>query len=55
MRYEDGKPVGVTSIVLSTQHADERQTSDDIRAIVEPYIREVLPDGLDHRATRNGG
>lgn len=45
LRYEDGKPVGVTSIVLSTQHAEESQTSDDIRAIVEPYIREVLPEG----------
>jgi S-adenosylmethionine synthetase len=45
VRYENGKPVGVTSIVLSTQHADETQTSDDIRAIVEPYITEVLPDG----------
>lgn len=43
VRYEDGKPVGVSSIVLSTQHADESQNSDDIRAIVEPYIREVLP------------
>ena len=46
MRYEDGKPVEVTSIVLSTQHADESQSSDDIRAIVEPYIREVLPSGM---------
>lgn len=45
VRYENGKPVGVTSIVLSTQHADESQTSDDIRQIVEPYIREVLPEG----------
>jgi S-adenosylmethionine synthetase len=43
VRYENGKPVEVTSIVLSTQHADINQTSDDIRAIVEPYIREVLP------------
>ncbi len=43
LRYEDGKPVEVTSIVLSTQHESEDQTSDDIRAIVEPYIREVLP------------
>ena len=43
VRYENGKPVEVTSIVLSTQHADEAQTSEDIRAIVEPYIREVLP------------
>lgn len=45
VRYENGKPVGVSSIVLSTQHADETQASDDIRAIVEPYIREVLPEG----------
>lgn len=43
--YEDGKPVGVSSIVLSTQHADESQTSHDIKAIVEPYIQEVLPEG----------
>src|SRR6056297_3082478 len=43
VRYEDGKPVEVTSVVLSTQHESEDQTSDDIRAIVEPYIREVLP------------
>jgi len=43
LRYEDGKPVEVTSIVLSTQHAKENQNSDYIRGIVEPYIREVLP------------
>ena len=43
LRYEDGEPVEITSIVLSTQHSDESQTSDDIRAIVEPYIREVVP------------
>ncbi len=49
--YEDGKPVGVSSIVLSTQHADVSQTSDDIRAIVEPYIREVLPSGWITEAT----
>lgn len=45
VRYVNGQPVGVSSIVLSTQHADESQSSDDIRAIVEPYIREVLPEG----------
>jgi S-adenosylmethionine synthetase len=45
LRYEDGKPVEVTSIVLSTQHLDEAMTSDDVRAVVEPYIREVLPEG----------
>ncbi|MDP4033344.1 MAG: methionine adenosyltransferase [Pseudorhodobacter sp.] len=45
LRYEDGKPVEVASIVLSTQHEFESQTSDDVRAIVEPYVREVLPSG----------
>ena len=43
VRYEGGKPVGVTQVVLSTQHLDEDLTSDDIREMVEPYIREVLP------------
>ena len=45
VRYENGKPVGVTSIVLSTQHLDEAMTSDDVRLVVEPYIRETLPVG----------
>lgn len=43
--YRDGKPVAVSSIVLSTQHLDESLSSADIRAIVEPYITEVLPEG----------
>ncbi len=45
LRYADGKPVEVTSIVLSTQHEHKKQKSKDIRAIVEPYILEVLPQG----------
>jgi S-adenosylmethionine synthetase len=45
VRYEDGRPVEVTSIVLSTQHTSKRQTSKVIRGIVEPYIREILPEG----------
>jgi S-adenosylmethionine synthetase len=51
LRYEDGMPVAVTSIVLSTQHALEAQTSADIRAIVEPHIRSVLPSGWITEAT----
>ncbi|MCJ8335602.1 MAG: methionine adenosyltransferase [Epibacterium sp.] len=43
--YRDGKPVGVSSLVLSTQHLEESLTSNDIRAIVEPYFNEVLPEG----------
>ncbi len=45
VRYEGDMPVEVTSLVLSTQHLDENMTSADVRAVVEPYIRDVLPDG----------
>lgn len=44
VRYEGGKPVGVTQVVLSTQHTDESLSSSDIRTIVEPYIRKTLPE-----------
>jgi len=44
VKYQDGIPTGVTSIVLSTQHLDGKMTSADVRSVVEPYIREVLPD-----------
>ncbi|MDR6953448.1 S-adenosylmethionine synthetase [Ancylobacter sp. 3268] len=43
VRYEGGKPVEVTQIVLSTQHLDAELSSHDVRNIVEPYIREALP------------
>ena len=49
--YRDGVPVGVSSIVLSTQHLDASMTSADVRAVVEPYIRETLPDGWITGAT----
>ena len=46
VRYENGKPKEAVSIVLSTQHTDEKQTSEDIRRIVEPYIRKALGEVL---------
>ncbi|OUD09985.1 methionine adenosyltransferase [Marivivens niveibacter] len=49
--YRGGQPVGVSSLVLSTQHLDESLSSADVRAIVEPYIRETLPDGWLSDAT----
>ena len=45
VRYENGKPVEATQIVVSTQHTDEKQTSDDIKAIVTPYVKAALPEG----------
>ncbi len=45
VRYDSGKPVEVTQIVLSTQHLDADLSSHDVRNIVEPYIRKALPEG----------
>jgi len=45
VRYENGKPVEATQIVVSTQHLDEKLSSNDVRAIIEPYVRKALPDG----------
>ena len=45
VRYENGKPKEAVSIVLSTQHTDPNQSSDDIRKIVEPYVRQAIPNG----------
>ncbi|MCP4779561.1 MAG: methionine adenosyltransferase [Hyphomicrobium sp.] len=44
VRYEDGKPVGVTQIVISHQHIDEDLPSTKIREIVEPYVTNTLPE-----------
>jgi S-adenosylmethionine synthetase len=45
VRYEDGKPVGVTQIVVSHQHIDEDLSSRQVREIVEPYVHKALPQG----------
>jgi S-adenosylmethionine synthetase len=43
--YEGGKPVRATSIVLSTQHKAGLSPAD-VKAIVQPYIEKVLPEGF---------
>ena len=45
VRYQNGKPVEATQIVLSTQHLDAAMTSHDVRAVVEPYVLKALPEG----------
>jgi S-adenosylmethionine synthetase len=44
LRYVDGRPVGATAVVVSTQHADSISV-DDVREIVRPHVVNVLPDG----------
>ncbi|MCX7646966.1 MAG: methionine adenosyltransferase [Rhodobacteraceae bacterium] len=45
VRYADGRPVGVTQIVVSHQHLVKGLSGDDVKAIVRPYVEQVLPDG----------
>jgi S-adenosylmethionine synthetase len=44
LRYENRVPVAATSIVVSTQHLDEAMTSEDVREVVEPFVRQVMPE-----------
>ncbi|HEY0923636.1 methionine adenosyltransferase [Rheinheimera pacifica] len=41
--YEDGKPVGIDAVVLSTQHCDTISTADLREAVMETIIKPVLP------------
>lgn len=51
LAYENNRPVRATSLVLSTQHLDDTMSSQDVRSIVEPYIRKTLPEGWITDAT----
>jgi len=44
LRYEQGKPVEATQIVISTQHLDPGLESKHVREIVEPYVKRALPE-----------
>ena len=44
VRYEGFRPVGVTSVVVSTQHV-EGMEQQQVRELVRPHVLKVLPDG----------
>lgn len=44
LRYEGGKPVAATSVVVSTQH-NASVSQQRVREIVLPHIQKILPDG----------
>jgi S-adenosylmethionine synthetase len=44
LRYENGKPVKATSVVVSTQHSEDLD-QDQIREIVRPHVERILPEG----------
>ena len=51
IRYANGKPVGVTQIVVSHQHLVENMTSHQVRELVEPYVRRAMPEGWISKET----
>ncbi|SOD99212.1 methionine adenosyltransferase [Caenispirillum bisanense] len=44
LRYVDGKPVGATSVVVSTQHL-EGVGQEEVRELVRPFVLDALPEG----------
>jgi S-adenosylmethionine synthetase len=44
LRYVDGKPVGVTCVVVSTQH-EEGLEQTQIKEMIRPIVAEILPKG----------
>ena len=42
MRYDEGKPVSVTSVVISTQHSKELDQAK-VKDLILPYIEKTIP------------
>jgi S-adenosylmethionine synthetase len=51
LRYENGVPVGVDAVVLSTQHNPEISTKDLREAVMETIIKPVIPAEWLHKDT----
>ncbi len=52
VRYEDGKPVAIDTVVLSTQHSEEIDHATLSDAVVEEIIKPVLPENMLSADTR---
>jgi S-adenosylmethionine synthetase len=44
LKYEDGKPVGLDAVVVSTQHAEDL-TQEQVREMVKPYVSDAMLEG----------
>jgi|TARA_B110000879_G_scaffold50622_1_gene71552 S-adenosylmethionine synthetase len=52
LRYEEGVPVAIDAVVLSTQHAPNIALPDLQEAVLEEIIRPVLPEAWLHSGTQ---
>jgi S-adenosylmethionine synthetase len=46
VRYVDGKPAAIDTVVLSTQHAPDKQHKEIEEAVIEQIVKPVLPKNL---------
>jgi S-adenosylmethionine synthetase len=53
VRYEDGRPVQIAKVLISTQHAPEVSREDIRDDLWAQVVREVLPPGLYDEAVLN--
>ncbi|WP_417215778.1 methionine adenosyltransferase [Alcanivorax sp.] len=51
LRYDNGKPVAVDAVVLSTQHSPDIKLADLREAVMEEIIKPVLPEEWLHKDT----
>ncbi len=52
VRYEDGKPIGIETVVVSTQHSEEIDHAQLEEAVIEEIIKPVLPESMISDKTR---
>ncbi len=52
VRYEDGRPVAIDTVVLSTQHSPDISHADLVEAVREEIIKPVLPPEMIHKDTK---
>ncbi|WP_010640427.1 methionine adenosyltransferase [Acidithiobacillus thiooxidans] len=52
VRYEDGRPVAIDAVVLSTQHSPDISHADLVEAVREEIIKPVLPPEMLHKDTK---
>ena len=51
-KYENGKPVSIDAVVLSTQHSPNVSLSDLKDGVIEEIIKPVLPEQWIHKDTK---
>jgi len=52
IRYEKGRPVGITAVVLSTHHSEDISLPDLRKIIIQDIIKEILPSEWLNESTK---